>query len=273
MVKMIYSVVFSAIVLATHVSFSMEKEVPKKLPLPGDLYYAIANGNEKAVRQYIAEGLDLNAAREPFETPLAAAATWNRPAIVRILLEAGERMPEPRALSSATRFFLTPEGQKIILEALTKNAIGLISQAGKLDEAALAKLKGYLDDYKLWQNQVHPPLAPIVDAQGNTLLHLAIDRRYFGIARMLLTAYDGELAKAKNKIGQMAFEVGYGKYGDEDPEYNKFLDSLQKYRKEIQEAKTAWQQFKQQAFEAGISGMAQLSASTKKTLSKSGGQT
>jgi hypothetical protein len=273
MVKMIHAVVLSAIVLAMYPSFSMEKEGSQERSLPSELYEAIASGDEKAVRGFIAEGLDLNAARDPWGTPLATAASWNRPAIVAILLEAGARMPKPRALSSATRFFLTPEGQKIIMETLTKNAIGLISQAEKLDEAALTRLKGYLDDYRLWQNQVHPSLGPIVDPQGNTLLHLAISRGYLGVARMLLTAYDGELAKAKNKIGQMAFEVGYGKYADEDPEYNKFLDSLPKYRKEIQEAKTAWQQFKQQAFEAGISGMAQLSASTKKTLSKSGGQT
>lgn len=63
---------------------------PKRIAAPSlDIHTAVLTGNLEVVQQHIAAGTDLNK-KEPMSgsTPLMSAATFNKPAIAQVLIEA-----------------------------------------------------------------------------------------------------------------------------------------------------------------------------------------
>lgn len=86
-----------------------------------DIHTAVVTGNEEALRQHIKAGSDLNE-RDPFggSSPLISAAVFGKPAMARILLDAGvdidfQNNEGSTALHTAA-FFCRPEIVKMLLD-------------------------------------------------------------------------------------------------------------------------------------------------------------
>lgn len=100
----------------------------KVKPPAVDIHTAVATGNEEALKQHIAAGTDLNE-KDPFggSSPLISAALFGKPAMARLLIDAGAdlnfRNNEGSTALITAAFFGRPEIVRLLLDNGADKAI------------------------------------------------------------------------------------------------------------------------------------------------------
>jgi hypothetical protein len=147
-----------------------ERDSPPLSAMEKDLFQAIRNDDDDAVRRCLSSGADVNAVDISGATPIRAAIALNRTGAVRALLDAG--YDESGGGGSSLIYAIVQNRPKIIRELLKSAA-----QKGAAGEVV---------------NQI--------DKNGRTPLMYAIDRNHAAVAQELLNA-----GADANKIGKEGY--------------------------------------------------------------------
>lgn len=270
-----------ALLFIAHSSFSMEKEVgPKKLTSQqykagNDLLKTAREGDSQKVRELIREGAPLSMTDIRGMTPLAWAVLFGHDDIANLLLDqgAGILMDQQSfskqyygrgALSNTMRSFdemiqfITDAMKKRVFDIFLGNETIFLLLHKNAEDLLTTYLKT-LDAYK--------GLATIKDKNGNTLLHVAIIKGNFRLAKLLLS-YNGKLLSEKNTAGVTPFELGFALYEESgNQRWKKFLEKIPStLQGAVQASKRAWEASKaemRQQFEEEVTGIRRIEEAKK----------